>query len=70
MNKFDLPKSPYTEEQTRDMKVMLEQVVPWVEQQLKDAKAAGLDTTEQELQYNKMKDQLVKLVKVYGGKYG
>ncbi len=70
MNNFELPKSPFTPQQTEEMITLRDKVIPWMSEQIKDAREAGIDTQQLELQFNNAKAQLEKLVKVYGQKYG
>lgn len=68
-NNFNMPKSPFTQQQTEDMRKLRDEIIPWMEQQLKDAELAGVDTTEIKQLFENSKAQLAKLVQVYGNKY-
>lgn len=66
---IQLPISPFSKEQTDEMK-RLHDMLPQFHQYIMDAKNAGQDTSLAEEQYRQAKEQLDKLVKVYGNKYG
>jgi hypothetical protein len=68
-NNFTMPKSPYTEQQTADMKRLKDEILPWMMQQIADAEKAGLDVTTIRQNMELAKEQLAKLVAVYGDKY-
>lgn len=68
-NNFNMPNSPFTKQQTEDMRKLRDEIIPWMEQQLKDAEAAGVDTAEIKQLFENSKAQLAKLVQVYGNKY-